>query len=172
MFAKRTVRGIGDCTIEIEHQGLPTDDRITWLEVDAAVERILGFCTVPWKDMSGGSDVIGENENFLVTVSGPHPDSDEDDVQTLQVGDAVLMGDVENIGNGALDPSRKRKCRDEGVSDNFEMVARKSLCTDTCDNGRLLKRSDLMFGLRKLSQWTLFFCGKVVAGIVEVGGGS
>ncbi|KAI9717161.1 MAG: hypothetical protein M1812_004909 [Candelaria pacifica] len=163
----------GACTIEIEHRALPSGDTVTWAEADAAVERILGFCTVPTKGLFGGVQAIGENENILISVSGPRPDIDDEDFEMIQVGSASLIGDTMDVGSGALHPSKKRKCRDEGTGNNYLPPSKKkSLCADTCNDGKSLSRGDLMFGMKGLTEWTIFFCESVMAGIVEIGGGS
>lgn len=59
----------GECTIEIEHRGLPSGDTVTWLEVDEAVERVLGFCTVPAKGMAGGCQAIGKLVGVLFPIA-------------------------------------------------------------------------------------------------------
>ncbi len=100
------------------------------------------------------------------------PRLEDEDFEMIEVDESMLMGDNLDAGSGGLHPSRKRKCREEGVGDNFEPEAKKSLCADTCNDGRSLNRANLMFGLRELSDWTLFFCGNIMAGIVEVSSGS
>ncbi|KAI9716890.1 MAG: hypothetical protein M1812_005039 [Candelaria pacifica] len=188
------LRKIGGCTIAVEAHSSPSVDTVTGLQISAAVLNVLAFCAPygglqaigmlgvypiallrdkPLRSKSKTSSLKGQTENLMVRVGHPstYGPGTSGNIETTPVDPTDTSGEVSNVDQQVADTAtststRKRKCRE------YETGYNDRGCVDTCDKGEALRLADVLYGLRRVVEFTVFSCEGFMAGIVEVGGGS